>query len=124
MARILVIDDDPAIRTTLRKVLEREGHSIREAPDGQAGIDEVDREAPELVIVDLIMPEKEGIETIMELRERHPELTILAISGGGLSTDPSGPLSDAKVLGADGSLAKPFTVERLIRTVDEMLNGA
>lgn len=121
MARILVVDDDPSIRTTLRKVLEREGHSIREAPDGQAGIDEVEREAPELVIVDLIMPEKEGIETIMELRERHPELTILAISGGGLSSDPSGPLWDAKVLGADGSLAKPFTVERLVRTVDEML---
>lgn len=123
MAHILVIDDDPSIRSTLRKVLEREGHSIREAPDGQAGIDEVDREAPELVIVDLIMPEKEGIETILELRERYPGLTILAMSGGGASIDASGPLSDAKVLGADGSLAKPFTVERLVRTVHDMLDG-
>lgn len=123
MATILVVDDDPSIRTTLRKVLEREGHSVREAADGQAGIDEVDRNAPELVIVDLIMPEKEGIETIMELRERYPELTILAMSGGGVTTGPSGPLSDARVLGADGSLAKPFTVERLVRTVEEMLNG-
>lgn len=120
MADILVIDDDTSIRGTVRRILERAGHEVREAEDGGTGLDEVERTVPDLVIIDLIMPGKEGIETILELRERHPDLPVLAMSGGG-RVDPTGPLGDAEVFGADASLAKPFSVERLQQTVERLL---
>lgn len=122
MADILIIDDDPALRGTLRKVLERHGHDIREAEDGIRGLREVERECPALVITDLLMPEKEGIETIMELQERWPEVKIIAISGAGGSGDP-GPLEDAALFGANAALSKPFSIQMLLDTVDTVLAG-
>lgn len=121
MADILIIDDDPAIRGTVRKVLERDGHDVREAPDGASGVAEIERRVPDLVITDLIMPEKEGIETILEVREKLPDLRILAMSGGG-SMDPGEALLDAELFGADATLAKPFSVDVLRSKVDELLH--
>lgn len=122
MADILVIDDDDDLRGSIRKILERAGYDVREAANGAAGVREIRRRPPDLVITDLIMPEKEGIETILEVREDHPDLKILAISGGG-HVDPNGPLADAEAFGADASLAKPFSVERLREVVDDLLRG-
>ena len=122
MADILIIDDDGAVRATLRKVLERAGHDVREAEEGHAGGKAIETRLPDLVITDLIMPGKEGIETIVDLREEYPELKILAISGGG-AIDPGGPLEDARLFGADRTMAKPFSMDELIRTVDELLVG-
>lgn len=120
MAKILIIDDDSALRTTMRKILERDGHAVRVATDGHRGL-ALHREDPaDLVITDLIMPEKEGIETILELREEFPAIRILAVSGGG-RIGPDGPLADAEVLGADSSLAKPFTVGALRDAVSGVL---
>ena len=120
MSDILIIDDDDALRATVRKVLERDGHSVREAADGAEGLEAIESDPPDLVITDLFMPEKEGIETILELRESHPDLRILAVSGGG-RVGPGGPLSDAEALGADASLAKPFDVEELRGVVERLL---
>jgi CheY-like chemotaxis protein len=121
MARILVIDDDSFVRSLVTRVLGREGHEVVSAEDGIAGLSLFKSDPFDLVITDILMPEKEGIELIMELREASPDLPVLAISGGGPQTGPAGPLHDAKLLGADASLAKPFEVEALSRVVAELL---
>jgi CheY-like chemotaxis protein len=83
MAHILMIDDDEVLRATIRRVLERAGHRVTEAENGDVGMRIVQGETPDLVITDLLMPEKEGIETIQELREGFPEIPIVAVSGAG-----------------------------------------
>lgn len=120
MARILIIDDDPALRGTIRRVVERGGHQVEEAEDGEAGLRQVAKEAPDLVITDLLMPEKEGIETIMELTAGYPGVRILAISGAGGSAEEEGPLMDAKLFGAHEVLAKPFSIEALMAAVERL----
>lgn len=120
MADIIIIDDEAALRSTMRKILERAGHVIREAEDGDRGI-ALQREHPaDLVITDIFMPGKEGMETIQDLKEEFPDVRILAVSGGA-SVGASGPLMDAELFGADGTLAKPFSVEILQKRVSEVL---
>jgi CheY-like chemotaxis protein len=125
MARILVIDDEAPIRSILRRSLERFGHEVVEAPDGSAGTRLFESSSFDLVITDLFMPEKEGIETILDLRERYPEVKILVVSGGlpspGQALDKFSPLGDAEALGADASLEKPFEIKKLLEAVDELL---
>jgi two-component system, chemotaxis family, chemotaxis protein CheY len=122
MARILVIDDDPSLRRSMRKVLERSGHEVIEAEDGDKGMRLVREVPPDLVVTDLLMPEKEGIETIQELRAEFPEIPIVAVSGAG-SVEEGGPLLDAQLFGADATLSKPFEVEELVETVTRVLAG-
>jgi two-component system, chemotaxis family, chemotaxis protein CheY len=121
MARILVIDDDPALRRTVRKILERGGHEVEEAENGLTGLRVVEERPPDLVVTDLVMPEKEGIETILELRERFPEVGVLAVSGAG-GVDPTGPLMDAHLFGAHATLPKPFQIQELLDAVAEVLS--
>lgn len=120
MAQILVIDDDAALRTTVRRVLERSGHQVTEAENGAEGMRLVRKRPPDLVVTDLLMPEQEGIETIQELRENHPAIGIVAVSGAG-GVEEGGPLLDAQLFGADATLSKPFSVEALIEAVDRVL---
>ncbi|MDP2206504.1 MAG: response regulator [Alphaproteobacteria bacterium] len=107
--KILVVDDDMQMRLSLGHILRREGHHVDEAADGHAAIDCV--EAPDadydLVLMDIIMPDKEGIETILHLRRRHPSLKIIAMSGGARLFDFD-PLRLARDCGANFVLAKPF----------------
>jgi CheY-like chemotaxis protein len=123
MARILVIDDDDAVRLTIRRVLERAGHAVEMAVNGLDGLRLFKKAPHDLVITDLYMPEKEGIETILELRDERPDLLILAVSGGILG-DKSGPLTDAELFGASATLAKPFTPDELQSTVARLLDSA
>ncbi len=120
MARILIIDDDAALRRTMRKIVERMGHVAREAENGAIGLRLFREGEYELVVTDLLMPEKEGIETILELREEGREVRILAVSGG-MALDREGPLEDAEALGADASLPKPFSVEEFTAAVERLL---
>ncbi|RMF61486.1 MAG: response regulator [Calditrichaeota bacterium] len=123
MARILIIDDDPQIRTMLRMMLEREGHEVTEAPDGVVGVQEY-RKAPfDIVITDLLMPEKEGIETIMELKRDYPDVKIIAISGGGQHLGADNFLRLAQKIGAQYSLRKPFQRAVLIEMIDKLLES-
>jgi CheY-like chemotaxis protein len=121
MGRVLVIDDDGAIRGTMRKILERDGHEVREAADGRRGLELFRAEGADVVVTDIIMPEKEGIETILELREASPDVRILAVSGGDAVLGGGERLQDARALGADASLPKPFTVDQLRNAVAELL---
>jgi len=120
MARILVVDDDQMVRQTLRLTLERAGHSVRSARNGNEALD-LARSAPfDLFIVDIIMPEKEGIQTIIELRQTNPQARIIAISGGGRAGNFDY-LEVARRLGATLAMRKPFQPKQLIDAVAECL---
>ena len=120
MARILIMDDEKEIRSIIRKALTMAGHEVVEAEDGAVGTRLFEASPFDLVVTDLLMPEKEGIETIIELRETNPELRILVVSGG-MAGDRDGPLADAVALGADAAVAKPFTISELLEAVNGLL---
>lgn len=104
-------------------MLERQGYVVEDAPDGLRGVASFRSRGADLVITDLIMPEKEGIETILELRDQDPLVPILAISGGSIPEDPGGVLVDAALLGASATLAKPFELPVLLETIRGLLEG-
>lgn len=120
MARILIIDDDEALRSTLRRILERAGHVSLEAGDGHEGLLRVRQDGVDLVITDLIMPKTEGLELMLTLRREHPGLPVIAMSGGG-RVGPESYLATVKLFGAVRTLAKPFTGETLLAAVDDVL---
>lgn len=120
MARILVIDDDTMIRELLMYMLEGAGHEVALAADGNEGVSSYRRQPADVVITDLIMPGKEGIETIREILKEFPDAKIIAISGGG-RVNPGGYLDLAQKLGAQRTLAKPVECKVLIDTVEELL---
>lgn len=121
MATILVIDDDGQVRRMLRDLLERQGHTVIDAPDGAVGT-RLFRDAPtDLIITDVLMPEKDGLEAILELRNEFPEVKILAVSGGGVPMDTTGCLVLAGDLGANRTLAKPLRKTALLQAVNELL---
>ena len=120
MSRILIIDDDAQILKMLRQILEREKYHVTEASNGKEGV-RLYRENPaDLVITDIIMPEKEGIEIIIELKRDYPNVKIIAISGGG-RINPDDYLDIAKKLGANRIFAKPVEREKLLNAVRELL---
>lgn len=121
MARILVIDDEEPIRRLLRTLFEKDGHEVLEASDGNIGLRLYRDDPADIVITDLIMPEKEGIETIMELRREYPEVKIIAISGGGEVGVAGQYLPLAKAMGVRHIFPKPIELEGLREAVFELL---
>jgi DNA-binding NtrC family response regulator len=120
MAHILVIEDDDSVRKALSQTVVRLGHEVSSASNGKEGLSRAEERPPDLVITDLIMPDTEGLETIIELRRRSPQIRIIAISGGGrLSTENF--LGVAKKFGAYDTLAKPFSREELKTAIDAAL---
>jgi len=120
MARILIIDDDVTLRQALTKHLERAGHDVRQAADGDAGIRAYERHAADLVIVDIFMPKQGGLQTIGRLRRERPDVKILAMSG----TKNAGALDvagHATSLGADRFITKPFEAAELLEVIRTML---
>ena len=126
MARILVIDDELQVRSMLQGVLDEEGHQVIVAADGSEGL-ELYRQRPcELVITDLLMPEKEGLQTIRELRHDFSGVKIIAISGGSrVNQGLAGAdlLKLAKNFGALRVLHKPVELQKLLDTVQEVLGN-
>ncbi|MGA3015850.1 MAG: PAS domain S-box protein [Bryobacteraceae bacterium] len=117
---ILVVDDDAAIRSLFHEILARAGYRVMEAADGAQALAAMSEGGVDLVITDLVMPEKEGIETILEIRKSHPQVKIAAVSGafGGNY------LEVASKLGAEATLAKPVSEEALVDTVRRLLGGS
>jgi DNA-binding response OmpR family regulator len=120
MARILVIDDMAPVRATWRDILEDAGHEVFDAPDGEKGLTLATREPIDLVLTDLFMPDKDGIETIRELRRTRPEIRIIAISGN-IARGGQSFLRMARNLGADYTLSKPIEQQQLVAAVDYVL---
>lgn len=120
MALILVVDDEPLMRQTVRTALEKAGHEVEEAQDGNEGLRKFAELKPDLVITDIIMPDREGVETIGEMRRLAPDAPIIAISGGG-SVGGTLFLDLARRLGATRTANKPIRNAELLRLVDECL---
>lgn len=119
--RILVIDDDDMVRTFVRRALEGEGYVVSMAANGYEAMVQFRQFHPDGVITDLLMPERDGIETILEIRRLAPETPIIAITGG-MTAMGSVYLKTAERLGADAVLSKPFTVTQLLTTVETLMN--
>ena len=123
MAVVLVIEDDDHLRRLLRTVLERAGYTVEDAPNGAAGLKRFSACPADVVVTDSIMSEKEGLETIIELKRDHPEVKLIAISGGGARLDAQY-LPSAKALGADRTIEKPFEAREVIEAVGGLLQEA
>ena len=120
MKRILLIEDDELVRTMLRKTLERAGYEVAEAPDGRKGIALQNEKPADLIITDILMPDQEGLETIIEVTRTFPKMKMIAISGGG-RVDSEYYLRMAKQFGAIQTFTKPIDREKLLAAVQELL---
>jgi YesN/AraC family two-component response regulator len=120
MARVLLIEDDDAVRSSLARILALLGHAVTEARNGKEGLELFSASGADLVITDLVMPEKEGLEVMMEIKKTHPNTRIIAISGGGRRA-PGDILKIARHLGAARVLAKPMSFEEIKTAVTEVL---
>jgi two-component system, chemotaxis family, chemotaxis protein CheY len=116
MLRILVVDDEDAFRALLIRVLSAHGYEVREARDGQEALTVYAEFPADVVVLDIFMPRKEGLETIKELRQLAPQVKIVVVTGGWDQIDMN-LLDVAKKLGADEALQKPFRVEALLAAI-------
>ena len=119
MSRILVIEDDSEVREMIREILAREGHEVIEAVDGSEGVQIYTNDPTEIVITDIMMPEKDGVETIRELKQQDPNLRVVAVTGfrGSFNRLPA-----AEFVGAQKTLVKPFDRKALLSAVEDLLN--
>jgi len=115
--RILIIEDNADVRTFMKLALEMAGYEVTAAEDGRLGLELQRREPADIVITDIFMPFKDGIETIVELREQFPDTRIIAMSGGGQHLKKSEYLWAAREFGAITTLQKPFDVDQLLEAV-------
>ena len=113
MAHILLVEDDDSYREMLRTSLEERGHTVVETHDGQEALKSFKDGKFDLVITDILMPKKDGVETIIELRKIDAETRIIAISGGGQLVPAQNCLKIARSLGVNEVLEKPFTIDAL-----------
>ena len=121
MANILIVDDNDEFREMLRKVLEKDGHTVSEAHDGKEGIKIYKEHPADLIMLDILMPEIDGIQTMFELKRDFDNVRFIIMSGGGEYTDAESYLSDARALSNQKTLSKPFTREELTAAIDEVL---
>lgn len=120
MANILVLDDAESVRKTLRKALEDASHSVVTAENGGIGLELMTATRFDLVVIDVFMPERDGVETVRLLRSRGDTTPVLAISGA--TPGHGGDLLEAMLaLGANRTMAKPFRMSDFVQVVGEML---
>jgi DNA-binding response OmpR family regulator len=120
MSVILLIDDEPDVREMIRLTLARNNYTVIEASTGKEGIARFKPSMVDLVITDILMPDEDGLEVIMNLKKLKPEVKIIAISGGG-KAGPVNYLSLARALGADAALTKPFSIKELLSKISELI---
>jgi CheY-like chemotaxis protein len=116
MSKVLIIDNDPLLCDTLKFAAESAGHSVKLAQNGREGLEVFETFAPDVVVTDILMPEKEGMETIVELRRLNPAVPIIAMSGAA----PAGNISFLRIaqkLGANRTLSKPFAMTDFVAAI-------
>ena len=121
MANVMVVDDEPAVRNLFKEILAESEHVVIEAQNGEEACEIIHETAIDLVVTDLVMPEKSGLELIMDLAENYPELPIIAVSGGGGITGRFDYLPIAKLIGAKKIVNKPFKVEEIRKLIYDIL---
>lgn len=122
MAKILLVEDDSLVSDMLTQVLQRANHTVITATNGEEATDYLKNETPDIMVTDIIMPKKSGITLISEVKNRHPNMEIIAISGGG-RLDPTGYLDLSESLGASVSFEKPIDNTALLMAIDLLLHG-
>jgi CheY-like chemotaxis protein len=126
LARILIVDDDAAVQTTIRLLLERAGHHVVGASDGRKGLASLEGEHFDLLFLDIFMPGMDGFETMRMVRQQHPRIPIIVISGRPMPSDGEATpdfLTMATKLGAISSLQKPFKSAQLLAAVNRCLEA-
>lgn len=123
MAKVLIVDDEEFVRGSIRFAMKRAGHETMEAQNGLEADELLLNNSFDLVITDIIMPEKEGISLILDLNKNFPAVKVIAITGGGKETHQKLNLENAAMFGAHATLQKPFSLEELLSTVDKCLSG-
>ena len=117
--KVLVVDDEPSVRTSLGFMLEQSGVGFAEASGGDAAIAALERERFDAVVLDILMPDKDGLETLVEIRKRWPDTRVVSMSGGGFCCDSRSNLRISLVLGAVSALEKPFALTALLAAIRE-----
>ena len=120
MARVLLIDDSTDLRSALAQALLSVGHKVRVAADGERGLAFQPLFRAEIVITDIFMPDKDGIETVQEFKHDYPNVKIIVMSGSG-RLDNSTYLAAARHVGADAILRKPFDIQELLDSIDRLV---
>ncbi len=120
MAHILVIDDETPVRSLFGQLLESAGYSVALASDGREGLRLMKQQKPDLIITDIMMPEMDGLELLMNIRKQHLDVPVIAISGG-MKTQPANFLPQAKKFGAQRVFIKPVELSALLQAVQELL---
>lgn len=130
MANILIIDDEKDVRVVLKEVLRRAGHDVTLAANGREGLEKLAADGADVVVTDVIMPGINGVAMVQQIREAHPDMPIIVISGGGnvspMDYEPgaistSAYLASATIAGANRTLTKPFERQALVDAVQELL---
>ena len=122
MAKILLIDDDPGIQKVFFQLLTGMGHEVIQAENGKEGMIALEKTRPDLVITDIMMPEMDGLEILMELRNRHDSVPVIAVSGG-MRALPVNFLQQAKLFGARHVFEKPVPLDVLRNAVTQLLEN-
>lgn len=122
MAKILLVEDDELVRDMLTQLMQRASHEVICAANGEEASECLKREEPDIMVTDIIMPKKSGITLISEVKKSHPNLEVIAISGGG-RLDPIGYLDLSETLGASVSFEKPIDNTALLMAIDLLLHG-
>lgn len=122
MAKILLVEDDDLVRDMLMQVLQRASHEVICVTNGEEATEYLKTNTPNIMVTDIIMPKKSGITLISEVKNKHPNLDVIAISGGG-RLDPTGYLDLSESLGASVSFEKPIDNTALLMAIDLLLHG-
>ena len=122
MAKILLVDDSESVRSALNTLLQYAGHEVTEAADGREALGAMAQDQFDLVVTDIFMPTMDGIELIKQLRAAHPELKILALSGGGARQPAKYAVGLAASLGADAALQKPVENAGFLAEIEALLH--
>ena len=117
MPSVLVVDDQEQVRLLIRETLEQAGYEVEEARDGKEGLDRYRAQSSDLVIMDILMPDQDGLEVIMTLRREFPDARVIAMTGGSETIGVLNFLDVAKMLGARRTLHKPFELKVLLDAV-------
>lgn len=123
MGKILIADDDFEIRDSLQKLLQLKGHEVELAKDGLEACKALDADHFDMMVTDIVMPNQEGLESIMQARQKHPGLHLIAMSGGGTARTENY-LRMAMTFGAEAIFMKPFSPREMLEKVDELLGDA
>jgi len=123
MPSILVVDDEDQIRLLIRETLEQVGYHVTEARDGKEALEQYRLVPADLVIMDILMPNQDGLETTVALRREFPDVKVIVITGGSDMIGMLNFLDVAKMLGAHSTLQKPFEMKALLDTVQAELQA-